>query len=232
MSKLLRYKALVDLYHVLNRGVDKRTIFLDNKDYLRFIYNLAEFNDQKWATLASYRFKSLDIASPKLIDKPRNPLVDIHAFCLMPNHYHLLLSPKTENGISQFMKKINMGYAKYFNLRYTRVGALFQGRYKSVPIMEEDHFLHLPYYIHMNPLDLFAPEWRRGRIRNPNEALRFLENYKWSSFSDYIGKNNFPFVINRDLLSKVFEYENGHRKHVLEWLRDMDLAFIQPILLE
>src|SRR3989344_2967232 len=153
----------MELFHTLNRGVDKRQIFLDDRDYLRFIHNLYEFNDEDRVLDVGYRFKqSSDTVNQIKVNKKRKLLVDIHCFCLMGNHYHLLLSPRVENGIFLFMKKLNMGYAKYFNNRYKRKGALFEGRYKSVPITTEDHFVHIPHYIHMNPLDFVSPEWRNG----------------------------------------------------------------------
>lgn len=100
----------------------------------------------------------------------------------MPNHYHLLLRPKFDDSLTKFMKKLNIGYAKYFNEKYKRSGALFEGRYKSVLVVDKSHFIHLPYYIHLNPLDLKFPEWRNREIKNYKEAMKFLENYRWSSF--------------------------------------------------
>ena len=90
------------------------------------------------------------------------------------------------------MTKINIGYAKYFNKKYKRVGALFQGRYKKVLIADNTHFLHLPFYIHFNPLDLSYPEWREDKITDPRGALEFLKSYRWSSHLDYSGIKNFP----------------------------------------
>lgn len=175
---------MTDIFHVLNRGVDKRKIFLDNQDYFRFIHDLFEFNNQERVNTVFYSFyKFNDIGCRNISDrKPRKLLVDIHAFCLMPNHYHLLLSSKVENGIPKFMKKINMGYAKYFNEKYKRKGTLFESRYKSILITEHAHFLHLPYYIHLNPLDLKFPLWREKKLKNYEEAMIFLEKYRWSSF--------------------------------------------------
>ena len=100
------------MYHIFNRGVEKRTIFLDESDYLRFMTNLAIFNDTKSVLNAKYRIKERE--------KPdaRKPLVDILAYCLMPNHCHFLLRQKEDDGISKFMNKIGVGYANYFNLKY------------------------------------------------------------------------------------------------------------------
>src|SRR3989344_3808259 len=138
------------LYHLLNRGVDKRKIFMDEKDHFRFIHDLFEFNDTASADHNFHRITQLrDVGRPSVESRrPRKLLVNLHAFCLMPNHYHLLVSPLHDTGISLFMKKLNGGYAKYFNERYKRSGALFQGKYKSVSIKSDPHFLWIPYYIH------------------------------------------------------------------------------------
>lgn len=130
------------------------------------------------------------------------------------------------------MKKINIGYAKYFNQKYKRTGALFEGRYKSVPIENETHFVHIPYYIHLNPLDLCAPEWRERKMNNPSKAINFLENYRWSSYLDYIGKPNFPSVTARSFLIKFFESPGNYKKETIEWVRDMNPAEIGEVTLE
>jgi putative transposase len=223
----------MELTHTLNRGVDKRNIFLDDQDRFRFIHDLFEFNDAEWVNTTFYRFsRSNDIASRKIERKPRKLLVDIHAFCLMPNHYHLLLSPKVDGAIPKFMKKLNMGYAKYFNERYERKGALFEGRYKAVRVATDAHFLHLPYYIHLNPLDLFMPSWRAGEIKNYQSALKFLEQYRWSSHIDYLGKKNFPSVTNRELLIAFFDGNDGYRAGVRRWLQARDAAVLSDFTLE
>ena len=151
-----RYVETMEIYHVLNRGVDKRQIFMDKPDYLRFIHDLYELNNQDRVGLNYYKFRDYgnkgDVS--KKYKEPRRPLVDILAYCLMPNHYHLMLAPKIENGIPLFMQKVNMGYSKYFNQKYEREGALFQGRYKNILITNNTHFLNLQFYIHFNPLDL------------------------------------------------------------------------------
>ena len=227
---------LMDLFHVLNRGVEKRTIFLDDRDRFRFIHNLFEFNDQNRVEARNIFNKSAktnfsDIGCQK-VRRPRKLLVDIHAFCLMPSHYHLLLSERVEHGIPLFMKKINMGYAKYFNERNQRTGALFQGRYRSVAVKREAHFIYLPYYIHLNPLDMEAPTWREGKINNPEKTIKFLENYRWSSYLDYVGKKNFPSVTNRSFLSKVLSGADNYKKETMDWVRKMDYSIFQEVALE
>lgn len=230
----------MELYHVLSRGVDKRKIFLDDHDRLRFVHDLFEFNNEDRANTVFYSFtktkKSNDIASRKFKPerKPRKLLVDIHAFCILPNHYHLFLSPRVECGVSRFMKKVNMGYAKYFNIKYARKGTLFEGRFKSILVSREAHFIHLPYYIHLNSLDLIAPEWRERKLMNLDKALNFLETYRWSSHLDYCGKKNFPSVTNRDFLLEFFGGSEKYSKSVVEWLEhlDLDIEDLHGVMLE
>jgi putative transposase len=227
-----------NLYHIVSRGVDKRKIFLDEEDHFRFIHDLFEFNDAAPVNNAAYFFnsrqKSKDIGSPYIQNErhKRKLLTEILAFCLMPNHYHLFLRPRSDNGISKFMQKVNIGYAKYFNEKYERTGALFEGRYKSIHIKTEGHFIYLPYYIHFNPLDLKFPEWRQKSLKDYEGAFSFLEQYRWSSFLDYIGKRNFPSVTQRDFLSNFFDGPKHYREASIKWLRQNDLRAISDFLLE
>lgn len=225
-----------NIYHVINRGVDKRPIVMDDEDRFRFIHDLFEFNDTKPINNGTYLFHQ----NPKVIArpyieverKPREFLVEILAFCLMPNHYHLLLRPRFDGAVSVFMKRLNMGFSRYFNEKYERAGALFQGRFKGIQIVEEAHFVHLPYYIHFNPLDLKTPEWRKRELKNPATAIRFLEEYRWSSHLDYLGKKNFPSVTQREFLLDFFGGTKGYEDRVKSWLENLDLDGLKQISLE
>ena len=224
-----------EIFHVLNRGVDKRKIFLDDRDYLRFIHDLFEFNDVNPAlNIGRYLNGSQlnDLRNQSISRTPRKLIVEILAFCLMPNHFHLLLRQRMEGGITKFMRKLGIGYANYFNQKYERTGTLFQGRYKAVLVNREVHFIHLPYYIHFNPLDLIMPEWRMGKIKNYKKAVKFLESYRWSSHLDYIGKKNFPSVTQREFLLKIFGGVENYRKVVKNWLKEIDLVEIKRLTLE
>jgi putative transposase len=227
-------KSMAELYHVLNRGVDKRKIFMDDKDYFRFIHDLFEFNDEDNVANAIFRFRrpTIDVGHRYIEHKKRKLLVDVHAFCLMPNHYHLLLSSRVENGIPLFMKKLNGGYAKYFNARHERTGTLFERRYKSVSINNQAHFIHLPYYIHLNPLDMFAPEWRERKLKDYKGSVKFLNSCRWSSHLDYLGEQNFPSLTSRDFLLEIFGGEKGYKKKLDGYLKDLNLARIRGIILE
>ena len=239
-EKVLEYKDVgrpyisMILYHTLNRGVDKRKIFLDTGDYLRGVHDLFEFNDTTPVNNLTYFFRKeyKDVGRPYIKREARKLLVKIHAFCLMPNHYHLLLSELVKNGIPLFMKKFNGGYAKYFNEKYKRTGALFEGRYKRVTIKNEAHFIHLPYYIHLNPLDLAAPEWRDKKLTNFTKTMRFLDSYRWSSHLDYAGKKNFPSVTQRDFLLKFFGGQEQYKRGITEWLKELSLEDVHDVALE
>ncbi len=231
----------MEIVHVLNRGVDKRKIFLDKQDHFRFIHDLFVFNNESSVNDTFYTFKHQynDVGHPNICYKtkgqPREMLVDILVFCLMPNHYHLLLRPRVQDGIALFIKKLNGGYAKYFNIKYKRKGTLFEGRYKRIVVQDEAHFIHLPYYIHLNPLDLVMPEWRQRELRNSKKAINFLEKYRWSSHLDYLGKKNFPSVTSRKFLLDFFGGHEGYKEKIEDWLNSLardKITNIKELILE
>jgi len=193
----------MEFWHLIGRGVDKRDIVLDDSDRARFIHDLYIFNDAN-PTPNFIVLGRHDSA------RQREQLVDIHVYSLMKNHYHILVSERIEGGISLFMKKLNMGYAKYFNEKYERSGALWQGKHRRVFIERDAHFLYIPFYL--NSLDYVMPEWREGKVQNVQEAIKHLADYRWSSHLDYLGVQNFPSVIRTDVLKPILgareQYEN------------------------
>ncbi|MEK7135953.1 MAG: transposase [Patescibacteria group bacterium] len=207
----------MDFMHLMGRGVEKRDIVLDDSDRLRFIHNLYAFNDSN--PVENYGLPARREERPK-----RSLLVHIHAFCLMQNHYHLLVSEAIENGISLFMQKLNMGYTKYFNERYERSGALWQGKYRKVLITRDAHFLYVPFYIHLNPLDYVMPQWREGGVRNVREALKHLAEYRWSSHLDYFGIKNFPSITRRDELQELLGTRAAYERTISDIISDQTLA--------
>ena len=214
---------------MLNRGVDKRTIFNNDADHARFVHDLYEFNDEKPAPDA-YRRHTWDFVSPT--SDTRKKLVDIHGWCLMKNHYHLLLSERNEGGITKFIRKVNIGYAKYYNEIHGRVGTLFQGRTKKVLIERDPHFLYILHYIHLNPLDLLKghADWRGGRIPNSRKAFEYLQTYRWSSFQDYCGKKNFPSILTTNFFDT--SYSKGVAKSTMSYMHDLEWDSISGIALE
>lgn len=207
-----------DIFHILNRGVEKRNIFLDEEDYFRFVYSLYDFNDKN-ITLMSYYNRRSAMRKPNM-NKSRNDkdeLVNVLCWCLMPNHYHILVQEKFDAGTSMFSKKVSSGYTQYFNLKNKRSGVLFQGRSKIIPIKQDKHFMYLPYYIFSNPIKLIEKDWKENGIQNLRRAKKFLENYRWSSYLNIIGKNNFSFVINKESFFELFSSnEKQFRKYFLK----------------
>lgn len=221
----------MELWHVLNRGVDGRDLFMDDRDRVRFIHDLYEFNDAAPANPnAGYFFKSMDIVSPYMETRERERLVDIHGWCLMKNHYHLLLSERVEGGISLFLRKLNIGYAKSFNEKYKRTGTLFQGRTKKILIERDAHFLYILHYIHLNPLDYLAgaEEWRmrsHSGIRNMKEAFAHLDVYRWSSYLDYVGTKNFPSILTTSFFKDALgDVSGATHEYLREAEFDADLS--------
>jgi putative transposase len=184
----------MEIFHVLNRGVEKIDVVLDDSDRLRFVHSLFVFNDSS-AVDENHRHPGWHLPANK-----RDKLVHIHAWCLMDNHYHILLSAVNDDvtKLSLFMKKLNGGYAKYFNEKYDRSGYLWQGRYRKISVERDCHFIHVPYYIHCNPLDYKFPEWRNGKVKNIKAAIKYLKEYRWSSHLDYTGIKNFSSIIEMD----------------------------------
>lgn len=232
----------MELYHALNRGVDGRDILMDTQDYARFVHDLYEFNDNtpagnSYRTFPSNAVQMMDLRSPSFEGKKgRKQLVDIHGWVLMRNHYHLLLSERIEGGLSLFLRKLNVGYANYFNGKYERKGTLFQGRTKKILIERDAHFLYILHYLHLNPLDYFEENegWRlreKGGVRNTQKALEYLRDYRWSSYLDYIGVDNFPSLIITSLFKNkdVFvEYE----KEIAQYLRESEAEVPLKLRLE
>ena len=218
-----------EIYHIYNRGVEKRKIFYNDKDRFRFIHSMFEFNDEAPALNIHYYF-----GTTKKVKTPtrRTLLVEILSFCLMPNHYHLLVRQEKDNGITLFMRKLGTGYTNYFNKKYKRVGPLFQGKCKATLVHRESHLIYLPHYIHLNPLDLIMPEWRSLKVRNTKRALTFLTSYRWSSYLDYINKHNFPSLINRDLILNLYADSSNYAAELEEWLESIDFEPIQDIVIE
>jgi putative transposase len=215
------------IYHIYNRGVEKRRIFLDNKDFTRFANDLIVFNDKKLVINPKQRLEDIQSGQHK-----RTPLVDIIAFCLMQNHYHLLLKQKVNNGITEFMRKLGAGYANYFNLKHQRVGALFQGKFKSVLINDESQFLYIPFYIHLNPLDMIFPDWREKGVNDYKKAINFLDNYNWSSHATYRGSPNFPLILAKDAVFECFESEDDYSYKLSNFIKDFNFSEFSEFLLE
>lgn len=219
-----------ECYHIFNRGVDRRQIFMDKNDYLRFLHNMYELNDKNYAPKWKENKIHIMKGQKPEINKNRERLVDICCFCLMSNHFHFVLRQLIDGGVSLFMQKLGMGFANYFNLKYKRSGTLFQGRFKANLIKTDAQIMHLSRYIHvLNPGELIEPQIREGVIQNPIKLKKFLNNYKWSSYLDYLGQKNYPSLINKELIAGYFGGSEDYEKFAMSWKVD-DLDKISHII--
>lgn len=204
-----------DLYHVFNRGTEKRKVFASDKDYERFIVNLTLFNTEQ-AQIKNISRYNINLALENI---PQDPMVKIHAFCLMPNHFHFMLEQITDNGLARFLHKLEMGYSKYFNKMYPRSGNLFQGAYKISHIGDDSYRLYLPLYIHLNALELLKSErfWKENGIKDKIKAFNFLKNYPWSSLREYLDTKHLSFI-SRDILDELYENPKTWETAIKDWL--------------
>ena len=196
-----------EYYHIYNRGVDKREVFLDDFDYARFIKSMWEFNTiDPIGSLyeLNFRHKDLGVGPPIGGPTPKSELVQIIAYCLNPNHYHMILKQVSENGISEFMKRIGGGYTTYFNKKYDRSGALFQGRFKSIHIDTNEYLLHLSVYVNKNN---FIHGYKNSGTKSPIGDL-VPEFWQYSSYLDYIGKRDGK-LCNKEVILGQFKNNQG-----------------------
>lgn len=153
MPRKSREVSATGVYHVMVRGIDRRDIFLDDQDRGKFMKVLSQ------------------VINPKdKDDNPLPPLCNIHAYCLMDNHVHLLLAEKEET-VGEIMKRISVSYVSYFNKRYERLGPLFQGRFRSEAVGDAGYFIRLMRYIHQNPLEA--------------HMVDSVREFRWSSWQEY-----------------------------------------------
>ena len=206
-----------EFYHVYNRGTDKRIIFLNNFDYQRFILLLHVLNTNKSLKIRDLLRKNSFDELLKI--KNEDPLVAIGAYCLMPNHFHLLLTPLTEDGISKFMLKLQTSYSMYFNIKNKRNGGLFQGVFKSQHISGDRHLRYIYSYIHLNPAKLKDINWKEGP--QDFQLLKdFVLNYTFSSIKEYI--NNDFNIVDTSVFpdyKKLYKTEKEYLKIMIDdWL--------------
>ena len=149
-------------FHCYNRGIDRRTVFESENDSNRFLKLLYLANSRE-----NVRLDDLSDDIDTIVGRPRaDSLVSIGAYCLMPNHYHLLLKEISGSGISRFMQKLGTAYTMYFNIRHGRTGNLFIKPFRSRHVGEDRYFQRVVNYIHLNPAELFESGWKKGSVRN------------------------------------------------------------------
>ena len=206
--------SIGEIYHIYNRGTDKRIIFNDDLDYRRFVELLFLSNMSEAVNLRDIR-KVFD----SVFDFERSdPLVHIGAYCLMPNHFHILLTPAVENGVHMFMLKLATGYSMYFNNRNNRTGALFQGKFKSQHANSDEYLKYLFAYIHLNPVKLIQPDWKENGVRDIEKVKQYLDGYKYSSLKDYFGAREETAILDPKKFPEYFRDKNDIDRELIDWL--------------
>jgi putative transposase len=203
-----------EFYHVYNRGTDKRLLFRDDTDRQRFMKLLYISNTVEHINVRNLLRKNNE---PYTFDRGA-PLVTIGAYCLMPNHFHMLLTPIIKDGVSLFMKKLCTGYSMYFNKRYNRTGTLLESRFKAKWVDNDTYLKYLYAYIHLNPLKL----WNREEMlaeSSDRDTLDFLKSYPYSSLPDYLQVSRLEnIIINPEPYPEYFETVADQVKELKEWL--------------
>lgn len=228
-----------NFYHIFNRGVEKRDIFVNDADRWRFVQGMFLFNDEEISSNILWKLENekggLNFRTLREYigqNSDRKPLVKIITDCLMPNHYHFLVKQIQENGISRFMQKFGVGYTNYFNEKYKRVGSLFQGPFKAVPIGDDLHLRYLLIYINIiNPGQLAEPNLKEIGINNIDEIMTAADNYMWSAHPEYMGKRQ-SIIIEKDILEKFFPTAGKYKKFAKDVLLGQKIDVIKDIILE
>ena len=193
-----------EYYHIFNRGVNKQSIFLDDFDKVRFLFLVLFFQSsitfpQIGRVISSYvKHSVFDIDDAVIKEIVKSRFVEVTSFCLMPNHFHILLKEVEDGGIARYMQRVLNSYSKYFNTKYKKSGHLFQGPYRVVHVQDDRQLMHLSAYIHKNPKKL---------VRSKNGEM----TYKWSSYQDIAKENRWGGLLIYSIIVDRFkdgdEYE-------------------------
>jgi len=184
------------MVHIYNRGNNKEKLFFDDQDHKAFLYRLGlclgftkeELEKEKLITIPYSRIRIADINKKDF---------KLHAFCLMPNHFHLLVEQVGDTSISNLMSKLCTSYSKYINKKYKRVGHVFQDCFKTVLIENDSQLMWTSAYIHMNPV-------KDGLVTYPGK-------YNWSSYNDFTSKRSLP-ITHINLLKSIFGEKNFEKE--------------------
>jgi REP element-mobilizing transposase RayT len=221
-----------EIYHIYNRGNFRHEIFHDEQDYTRFKKILYLSNGTK-----KFKYKDLLKYDKNIFNVEKgDEIVSVLCYVLMPNHFHLLLIAKPiamhknqgvnkhlDNNISIYMKRVTSAYSMYYNRKYKKTGTLFESKFKSEHVNDNNYFKYLFSYIHLNPVKLVQSNWKEEGIKNFEEVNTFLHRYKHSSFKEYFKTEILPTGENKIIRPEEFFYriEQGVdlQKEIFDWLK-------------
>ena len=187
-----------EYYHIFNRGAHRQTIFKDKTDWSRFLFNILYFQSpypfQKISRLVQTYAHDTGFSVPNedIEEVLKGRFVELVGFCLMSNHFHLIVKETEEGGMARYMQRVSDGYTKYFNTKYEASGHVFQGSYKAVHVKTDTQLLYLSAYIHRNPREISA--WRGKEFE-----------YPWSSLQDFTEGNRWGGIIVPEIITGQFE---------------------------
>lgn len=192
-------------YHAYNRGVEKRIIFYDDQDYKVFLSYLKEYLEPPIPIEKRIaKIGEISFTAPKRPVNNFNREIELLCFCLMPNHFHLLIKQKSLKSIDSFMQSLLTRYVSYFNKRYKRIGSLFQGVYRAILINKDEYLLHLSRYIHINP---------KKHLDVKVSPLHTI----YSSYENYLGLRKINWVNTEFILSFFKNAQNMNHKDILSY---------------
>jgi putative transposase len=207
--------APAEFYHVYNRGVEKRIIYETADDYKRFVELLYLANGTN-----SVDIREIQKENDSTYDWDKgDALVAIGAYCLMPNHFHILLSPLHDDGVAKFMNKLCTSYSMYFNQKYNRKGTLYEGKFKAKWIDSDNYLKYLYAYIHLNPVKLIQSDWKERGINDIDVAYKYVLEYEFSSLPDYVDSRPSTKILNPNIFPDYFSTATAHKRELVEWLK-------------
>lgn len=224
-----------EFYHIYNRTLFNIPVFKNRKNCERLMQALLLAN----STHSSQAFQFLrnnenaTIEDALEIAKNGEKFVDVICYTIMPNHYHLLLKERQENGITGFVHKCNISVAKYINTKMERRGPLFESLFKSKHISSNKYLLHLSLYIHLNPLDIISgKEWREGKLQNWTMAKKKLLAYPWSSLKSFLENKKDDLIISgTEIITDQFDGKKDYELFLQRWSEE-SLETIKDIAID
>ena len=214
-------------HHIYSRGIDKRDIFIEERDFLRFQALLYLTNSIKPVNFDSLK----NLSRKELFQHDRkNVLVAVGGYCLMKNHPHIIVQEKKEGGITTFMRKLGTAYNMYFNKKYDRIGNLMVKPFRSKHIADDRYLYRVIQYVHLNPVDIFEPNWKENGVEKIQQLEVELCKYPYSSLPDYLSATQDRperFILDRE----VFDFIKTELPPINTTLQDF-LKYQQEIELE
>lgn len=194
-------------YHIYGRGAGKQIIFLDTRDYARFLFLILYFQSPViiyniGSIITNFvRHKTFNISSKSKNKILKNRNVKLVSFTLMPNHFHLIVLELKKGGISEYMQRVLTAYAMYFNTKYKKSGHVFQGPFQATHIDKDEYLLYLSAYIHRNQREI--AKWKNKE-----------HDYSWSSYQDFVKENRWGEFLENNVIMNRFKNNNEYRHFV------------------